>query len=297
MKKIFLMLFFVMILMLSSVSSDSSAETLVSLTDNYIQHFPTSFGVPADTIKQEPSGESKKDFHLEFGGNYNWLTDNYGQWKALDLRLKYSGFDTIKPFGSISSQSRKEGSQMVYGLGSYIIFNPEFYMIAAVSGAPVRDKDVIIHPRLRMDLSAYFKAPIVNSIVLTTGITHFPEQNGAGGDIISAGFIYYGKIIFNGSLNYNIARPGNDTSFSGQAGIMYGEEGKYWVGGVTTIGKVAYQTVSAVPIDVRYDTRGFNLFYTRWLGKNWGIKSRYDYNNLVDFYELNGITINFFFDF
>ena len=171
-------------------------------------------------------------------------------------------------------------------------------MIAGVSGAPVRDPDVIIHPRLRMDLSAFYNAPmIVNGLVLTTGITHFPEQNGAGGDIISAGFIYYGKIIFNGSLNYNIARPGNDTSFSGQAGIMYGEEGKYWVGGGATMGKVAYQTVSAIPIDVRYETRGFNLFYTRWIGKNWGIKSRFDYNNLVDFYELNGITINFFVDF
>ena len=121
MKKIYLMLFFVMIF---SLSSDSSAELLGSLADNYIQSFPTSFGVPTDTIKQEPSGGSKKDFHLEFGGNYNWLNNNYGQWKALDLRLKYSGFDTIKPFGSISSQSRKEGSQMVYGLGSYIHLDP-----------------------------------------------------------------------------------------------------------------------------------------------------------------------------
>ncbi|MBU0544159.1 MAG: YaiO family outer membrane beta-barrel protein [Proteobacteria bacterium] len=295
MKKIYIMLFFIMIFRLAS---DSSAETIESLADKFIQPSTTSSGVLTDTIKPEPFGESKNDFHLEIGGNYNWLNNNYGEWKAFDLRLKYSGFGWIKPFGSISSQSRKEGSQMVYGLGSYIHLDPDFYLIAGVSGAPVRDNDVIIHPRLRMDLSAFYNTPkIVNGLVLTTGITHFPRQNGAGGDIISAGFIYYGKIIFNGSVNYNIARPGNDTSFSGVAGIMYGEEGKYWVGGGATMGKVAYQTVSAIPIDVRYETRGFNLFYTHWIGKNWGIKSRFDYNNLVDLYILNGITINFFFDF
>lgn len=296
MKKSYLIILFVMVFGPGLVCS---ADTTKPFADKFLQPSTTSSTIPTDKNTPEPpSKKSEKNFHLEFGGNYNWLNNDYGEWKALDLRLKYSGFGWIKPFGSISSQTRKEGSQMVYGLGSYIHLDPEFYLIAGISGAPVTDKDVINHPRLRMDLSGYYNVPsILNGLVLTTGITHFPNQNGAGGNIISVGGIYYSKIILSGSLNYNIARPGNDTSFSGQAGIMFGEEGKYWAGGGITLGKVAYQTVSAIPIDVRYETRGFHLFYTHWLGENWGIKSRYDHNNLEDMYILNGITINFFVDF
>jgi YaiO family outer membrane protein len=296
MKKLYLIL---LLVMLSVSGPECFADTTNSFDDKFLQASATTSSILSEKNTPEPpSKKSGKDFHLEFGGNYSWLNNDYGEWKALDLRFKYTGLDLIKPFGSISSQTRKKGSQMVYGLGSYIHLDPEFYLIAEISGAPVRDKDVINHPRLRMDLSGYYNVPsILNGLVLTAGLTHFPDQNGAGGDVFSVGGIYYSKIIINGSLNYNIARPGNDHSFSGKAGIMYGEEGKYWAGGGITLGKVAYQTVSAIPIDVRYQTRGFHLFYTHWIGENWGIKSRYDYSNLEDMYILNGISVHFFIDF
>ena len=201
------------------------------------------------------------------------------------------------PFGSVSSLNRKEGSQLVYGVGSYINVNPSSYMIAEVSGAPVRDANVVYYPKLRMDLTGFVKAPMVDGLVLTAGFTDLSMEGGSGANIISVGSLYYyKKAIFSGSLSYNIARPGSVTSLSGQVGIMYGTQGKYWVGGGGVIGEVAYQPASEAS-KVRFDSRGVNVFYQRWIGKNWGIISRYDYQDLVDAYQLHGISMRLFIDF
>ena len=274
-----------------------SAEVLKPGSDTSIEF---SESLQKDSTPEPTVGSSqdkKKNFHLEIGGNNNWLNNDYGQWKAFDVGLKYSGFQTFSPFGSISRQTRNEGSQFAYGLGSYIYTSSKSYFIAGISGAPVRDPDVVLYPRLRLDLSGYFNAPMMDGLVLSTGVTHFPKQNGGGGDIFSLGGIYYGKVILIGSMSYNIAQPGSVSSFSGQGGFMYGTQGKYWVGGGIETGRVAYQTVSEIPFDVRYESRGAHLFYSHWLGKNWGINTRYDYQNLVGAYRLNGITVKLFFDF
>jgi YaiO family outer membrane protein len=252
----------------------------------------------AQTSAPVVTEETKKDFHFTIGGNYSWLNNDYGEWKSLDLSLKYSGFERITPFGSFATLSRKEGSQRVYGFGSYINLHPKFYMIAGISGAPVDNPNVVYYPRLRMDLTGFFKAPILDGFLLTTGFSDISEQSGAGASIISVGGIYhYKKAIFNLSWNYNIARPDNVPSQSVQAGFMYGTQGKYMIGAGGATGKVAYQTVSAVPFDVRYDSRGVYAFYQHWMGKDWGIIGRYDYQDMIGVYNLNGITLTLFIDF
>jgi YaiO family outer membrane protein len=246
----------------------------------------------------EPASDAKKNYHLELGGNYNWLNNGYGTWKALDVKFLYSGLKRLTPFGDISRQSRKEGSQYVYGIGSYIDVDPKFYMIAGVSGAPVRDPDVILYPRLRLDLAGFYKTPIIDGLILSAGVTHFPKQKGNGGDIFSFGGIYYiGRAVFSGGLNYNISQPGNVTSMSGQFGVMYGTEGQYWLGAGLTAGRVAYQLASTIPLDVRYESRGLNVFCKKWVGKNWGLTGRFDYQDLRGAYELNGIAMSVFVDF
>lgn len=241
--------------------------------------------------------EKGKNFHFEISRNINWLNNDYGKWKSYDVLLRYSGFKKFTPMATFSKMTRKSGTQYAYGAGSYIFLNSDFYMIANVSGAPVKDPDVIYYPRLRLDVSGYLNIPPIEGFVLSGGITHFPEQNGASGDIYSLGFLYYTRIIFTGLVHYNVSRPGNHTSISGQASFMYGQEGKYWFGGGGAYGKVAYETVSEIPFDVRFESLSGYLFYNRWVGKNWGIKARYDYVDLRGAYRLSGITFGFFVDF
>ncbi|MBN1382509.1 MAG: YaiO family outer membrane beta-barrel protein [Deltaproteobacteria bacterium] len=246
----------------------------------------------------DSSVATKKNLHLEVGGSYTDYDHNSDTWKSLDLRLVYSGFSKITPFGSVSRQTRDVGSQYIYGLGSYITVSPQFSMIAGISGAPVEDDNIILYPRLRLDLAGFFKAPLIDGLIFTTGISHFPKQNGNGLDIISLGAIYYGKVILSGSVSYNIAQPDNVTSWSGQGGIAYGAQGKYWVGGGISYGRVAYQLASTIPMDVRYESRGIYLTYSQWLGKNWGINTRIDYGEwVVNAVDIFGVTMSLFFDF
>jgi YaiO family outer membrane protein len=274
------------------------AETPEHLPDTLFQSPATPLEPSSNSLTSETSKNSKNNFHLEVGGSYSDVNNN-DQWKSLDIRLRYSGLEKITPFGSVSTLNRKNGSQRVYGLGSYINVSAKFYMIAGISGAPVKDPKVILYPKLRMDLSGYFSAPIVDGLVISTGITHIPKQNGNGTDILSLGGIYYGKIILMGSLNYNIAQPGGVTSMSGQVGFMYGAQGKYWISGGATMGRAAYQLASSsIPTDVRYKSRGVNLSYSQWFGKNWGINTRLDYGEIVvGEAKLIGLTTSLFLDF
>jgi len=287
-----------LLLIIFRLTPNCSAATPDPTDSAFVQSSSGHPIVSSEGISSGVSGEPRENFRLEISGNYNRLDNDYGDWKTLELRLRYSGLKKVTPFGSISTQSRKEGSQRNYALGSYIHFNPRFYMIAGISYAPVRDPDIIIYPKLRMDLSGYIGIPAVEGLVLKTGVSHFPKQNGNGGDIISAGLIYYyRKFVLSGTLNYNISRPGNITSMSGEANIMYGQEGKYWIGGGATAGRVAYQLASEIPFDVRYETRGANMFYRKWIGKNWGVNTQLDYQDLIGAYRLKGATIALFIDF
>jgi YaiO family outer membrane protein len=292
MNKIFTVLCLIIIFRLAPVALAETTESDSDNSKNLAVNSPTSFN------KQQPPVNTKNNYHLEIGGSYTSVDNKTDEWKSLDLRLTYSGLSKITPFGSISRQTRNVGSQFAYGLGSYINVNTKFYMIAGVSGAPIRDPNVVLSPRFRMDLGGFFKTSLVDGLVVSTGITHFPKYKGNGGDIIAVGGIYYGKIIFSGALNYNISQPGSVTSLSGQLGFAYGTQGKYWIGGGISGGKVAYTLASEIPLDVRYKSGGANLAYTLWLGKDWGIINRLDYGEIVlGKSKLIGITTSLFFEF
>jgi len=295
MKKIY---FTLCLLIIIGFAPDCIAETVESVSDKSVPASTTSLVPSSDNPTPIIPADTKNNFHLEIGGNCNWLDNDYGQWKGLNLSLNYSGFKGITPSLSIARLSRKEGSQFIYGFGSYIDITSKSYMTLGISGAPVKDPNVIIYPRLRLDLGYYFSTPLVDGLVFSTGITHYPKQNGGGGDSISIGGIYYWKIILQGSLSYNIARPGNITSLSQQAGFMVGAQGKYWFGGGATGGREAYQMPKTnPPFQVRFRGYGAYLFYNKWIGKDWGINTRLDVGQKVDAYKLVGITASLFMDF
>jgi len=261
---------------------------------------PESFARSANISSNEQGSslDEKNIFHLTIGGSYSSLNNNYGKWKSIDLGLQYSGLKKFTPSCSIARLTRKEGSQYVYGLGSYINVNSKFYMTAGISGAPVKDPGVILYPRLRLDMGGFFSQSIIDGLVINAGVTHFPKHNGGSGDIFSLGGIYYWKVIFQGTVSYNISRPGNIDSLSGQASFMYGQEGKHWLGGGINRGRQAYELpTSDRPFQVRFRGYGASLFYIKWFGKDWGINTRLEVGRLVGAYEIVGINTGLFFDF
>jgi YaiO family outer membrane protein len=254
--------------------------------------------VPTTAEQAPPRAEGKKNFHVEAGGFYSSLDNNYGTWKGSEIRIMYGGLKRITPFGSVSRQQTAQGSQRIYGGGSYIGINDWAYMIVGASGAPKSATNVALYPRFRWDAMGLIKVPGVKGAVFSTGISDFNGGNGGGARIYSLGGLYYYKnAIFSGAINFNSARPGGVPSKSGQAGFMYGRQGKYWVGAGASGGRVAYQLAGAVPFDVRFSSYGTYVFFQRWLGKNYGLISRYDHQNLIDAYHRNSISVSLFADF
>jgi YaiO family outer membrane protein len=202
-------------------TASPASETPSSGTDG-VGTVPNS-GTPTPT-------NTNKNWHLDLGRNYSTLTNNYGSCKDTDLRLNYSGLKRITPFGSIGMQSRDVGTQLSYGIGSYINESTKFYLIAGFGFAPIRDSKVVLFPKHRIDLTGVFGFPRLKALLLTAGFSDLTSQGG-GDKLISLGKIYYhGTAIFSGSLNYNIVSPGNITSLSGQVGIIYGVQGHYYFG-------------------------------------------------------------------
>lgn len=250
----------------------------------------------------QPAASDQKNIHLEVGGFYNGLTNNYGNWQGGDVRMMYGGLKHFTPFGSVSVQNHDGISQGIYGGGTYINVNRWFYSIVGISGTPVKDNNIALYPNLRWDVAGMFKVPKVNGLVLSTALTEFYSRNrvlgNGGGQMITVGAMYYyKKAVFSGGISFNTARPGDIPSKSGQGGFMYGERGKWYVGGGISGGRVAYQLISTTPFDVRFNSVGTFLFVQRWIGRNWGIITRYDYQNLMEAYQRNAITGSVFFDF
>ncbi|MCX6620190.1 MAG: YaiO family outer membrane beta-barrel protein [Acidobacteria bacterium] len=287
----------------------ASAGLSLCLAQNTSSVSGTPEPVPAEAVaaspglaETQPAKSEKKNIHLEVGGFYNGMSNTYGSWQGGDVRMSYGGLKHFTPFGSVSVQNHEGISQPIYGGGTYINVNRWFYAIAGVSGTPEKVNGIALYPNLRWDVAGMFKVPKINGLVLSTGLTEFYSRNKAlgngGGQLVTVGAMYYyKKAIFSGGISFNTARPGNIPSKSGQGGFMYGERGKWYIGGGVSGGRVAYQLISVTPFDVRFNSIGTFFFVQRWLGRNWGVITRYDYQNLMEAYQRNAISGSVFFDF
>jgi hypothetical protein len=50
-------------------------------------------------------------------------------------------------------------------------------------------------------------------------------------------------------------------------------------------------------LEVNFESHGANLFYNKWLGKNWGVNNRFSVGELVNAYKIIGIRTSLFFEF
>jgi YaiO family outer membrane protein len=246
----------------------------------------------------QPAKNEQKNIHVEVGGFYNNTTNGVGTWQGGEFRASYGGLKHFAPFGSVSVQNHDGTNQPIYGGGTYINVNRWFYAVAGASGTPDQETNIALFPHFRWDVAGMFKVPKIPGLILSTGLTEFYSKNGGGGRMATLGAIYYyKKVVLSGGISFNSARPGDIPSKSGQAGFMYGQRGKWYVGGGVSGGRVAYQLISMTPFDVRFNSVGTFFFVQRWVGRNWGFITRYDYQNLIDAYQRNSISGSVFFDF
>ena len=240
----------------------------------------------------DPAGE-KPSYYAEFGGSYSSLDHDAPAWKDLAIRLGYTGSKRFAPFVTLSSQSRGDASQPNFGAYSYLTINKRLWAVVTASGSP--ERKVSFYPKLRTGGTLYMNVfPTWRGLFLSAGFTDFRFPRASGGTIASVGAIYYGKVILNGSVNFNHSRPEGANSRSAQAGFQYGREGRYWFGGGGGGGDAAYQLIGVVPLNVRFNSLSANVFYQRWLTRRFGVITRYDYLNEITVFRKNTFYFGLF---
>ena len=244
-----------------------------------------------------PQGEP---YYIEFGGFENFVDNNYGHWSGATGRimfrhLKPRGLRRFTPIVSFATQTRPNGSQATFGLDSYINFNKWFYMIAGVGGSP--PGSALLWPQFRIGATGLVTIPGVRGLVGTLGASQIRAGDGTYANIFSPGALYYrGHAIWSGYISFNQNYPGSIASKSGGVAVQYRAEKKYWIGAGMGGGRIAYQTIALVPLNVRFLSFGPNFFFQKWITPKWGVILKYDYQDELLAYQRHGVSASVFFE-
>jgi len=215
-------------------------------------------------------------------------------WRTVDTRLYCNSSRVFTPFFSFASQRRGGMEQQVYNGSTYIHVNRRFYAIAGAGGSTERGGRLFF-PRFRFDVTALGQVGRRDTW-LTFGYSRL--RLGGRAQVFSPGIQqHFKRAIVNASLNVTRVDPGGQWARSAQASVMVGQQGKRWVGGGVTGGRVAYQSLGVIPLDVRYSTWNAFAFLRQWLGRNWGLLARYEHTSLRSLYRVTGGHVGVFHDF
>jgi YaiO family outer membrane protein len=240
-----------------------------------------------------PSEQQEEPLYIEGGGFTNFVNNNYGQWSGAAGKIMYRGDKHFAPILSFAVQRRPQGSQATFGVDSYITVNKWFYAVAGVGRSA--GGSAVLWPKLRYGATGMITIPGVKGLVGTVGASRIDAEEGSYARVVNVGSMYYrGKAIWTGNLAFNRNQPGSAASKSAGVAVQYGSQNKYWIGGGFAGGRIAYQTISRIPLDVRFVSFGPNLFYQKWLTNRYGFILKYDYLNQIDTYQRHGIAANIF---
>ncbi len=247
--------------------------------------------------KQELSGAIIRRFRMEATGFDNVVSNNFGHWAGTGLGLSYQRSDRLTVSGDVILQRRPGETERLFVFGALVNWSKWFYTNLNLSGGGP-DNPAAFFPRFRYDANANLKVPPLPGLILTGGLTRLYFGNPVNGRVSRAGAIYYWRnFVFQGSLNFNNVRPGNQKSKSLSGAVQYGREGSYWVGLAAGGGREAWQTLALTPQDVEFSSYSTSVFVRKWLNPSYGIAAAYNYSLKRTAYQINGLEMKFFLDF
>ena len=240
--------------------------------------------------------EQPAKWHVQATAVYSEADNGFGVWRGQDVRVLYSG-KRFSPFVNIGTQSRPNGSQNAFGVGSYISITPSVFSIVGIGFAP--DHGTVLFPKVRADAALFSAIHGVPGLLMSAGVTElrFTDPR-SGGRIFSVGpTLYHGQGIYSAAIRLNSDRASGARSASWQAGGQWGRQGSYWFGGGVGSGNEAYQVLSATPFDARFRSEWANAFVSKWITKDMGVSLRLDYEHKINVYRRKALSLSYFVDF
>ncbi len=267
---------------------------------------PGAFAQSGSAVESGPAAESAvppglpktmRRFHMEATGFDHVVSNDFGHWAGTGIGLSYRQSERLTVSGDVILQRRPGETESLFVFGSLVNWSKWFYTNLTLSGGGP-DNPAAFFPRFRYDATANLKIPPLPGLILTVGLTRLYFGNPVNGRVSRAGAIYYWRdFVFQGSLNFNNVRPGNQKSKSVSGAVQYGREGSYWVGLVAGGGREAWQTLALTPQDVEFSSYSISVFVRKWLGPSYGIAAAYSYSLKRTAYQTNGLEMKFFLDF
>jgi len=238
-----------------------------------------------------------KPFRLEFHSFDNAVSNQFGHWWGGGLQLSYQPSRRWMAAGEVVGQNRPGESEVLFGFRVLRQWSQWLSTDLAISGGGP-DDPAAFFPRFRYDVTANLQVPGVPSLILTGGLTRLYFGKPNHGRVGRVGAIYYWRrFVFQGTLNFNNARPGNRKAKSVNGAVQYGQEGRYWMGWTVGGGREAWQTLALTPQDVEFTSYSSSLFLRKWLATSYGIVFSYGYSVKRAAYRIHGLEMKFFLDF
>ncbi|HWP84787.1 MAG TPA: YaiO family outer membrane beta-barrel protein, partial [Terriglobia bacterium] len=215
------------------------------------------------------------------------VSNGFGTWHGGGVHLFLDPAPRLSLLAEGFYEHRPGETEQAGAFGATFHLTPWFYAHLAISGGGPEDSTAFL-PRYRYDLSGTLATPWPG-FHLTGGWTRLEYGHPVSGRILRAGFLQYaGKVVLQGTVNFNNSRPGNHPSVDGVGSIQVGEEGRYWVGVVAGGGREAWQTQGLFPSNVEFDGYHLSVFVRRWMTGSFGAAFRYNYYIKRAAYHSNG---------
>ena len=227
----------------------------------------------------------------EFSLTYNYLTDDYHDWKTATLGLYSKPKPTLNYYASLNGFLRDENS-LIFSAGFSKDWFKRFYTNLGFTVGTESEYT----PHYRFDGDMNFKLFKMQNLVLTLGCSYINFYDDHKNITIFGGPTFYkNKFQFVYNLHYNINYPGEVTSHTHIVSIGYGEDKNHWTFLTISYGNQAYlATYISNPYNVEQNVYGITLNHRYWLKDNFGIFGELTFLRIIDSHDNYGIKLGFF---
>jgi YaiO family outer membrane protein len=253
---------------------------------------------PPEQLTQLPPPSAPRPFlgRIEVSQWGSSVSNGFGNWYGGGVHLFLDPIPRVSLLGEVFYEHRPNETEQAGVFGATIHLTRWFYTTLTISGGGPDDSAAFI-PRYRYDINGTLATPI-HGFMLTGGWTRLQYGNPVSGRILRGGFIQYaGKVILQGTVNFNNTRPGNHKSVDGIGSIQIGREGHYWIGATGGGGTEAWQTIGLFPANVQFDGYNLSFFIRKWITRSFGVVFRYSYFIKHTAYHSNAGEFRFFWQF
>ncbi len=237
-------------------------------------------------------------YRLEVGGYGVDFNNGGGLWRGANATLWIRKNPRFIPALTFDSRTSDAGTQRYYAFFSYANWTPNFFTTQSVSGTDAGGTTRLLFPRFRYDVKAWWKLPPRRSLVAGVGVSRYTLGSAGSGTMINPGLLFYkGSFVLDGEVFFNRTSPGALWSGSGLFAIQQGHEGRHWAGMTIGVGRQAYRELALAPLEVRYSSFSADLFYRKWLTRNFGIAVSGGFQDARNSYQRYSFSTRAFFEF